>query len=293
MGVGLGRIGRTLVAGILAGVKALALLTLGLLLGITLLRLGVQWYASGTFDPLPSANAASAGTAPVPVLDATPDEAKAIRSAVASMRYKLPPRAVTFDVTDNPACAECGGEYVPALDLIRIYRPMFRENPLVLRQAVAHEVGHYVDQHYFTAALRAEYKRMRGIPASRPWHDPNASWYQQPAEDFAEVFGVLNVSTVAIPPQTVYGPVRDPKSYERLLAKAGVRLAAQPTTPTWRSVLAEEARLLGDATLDPSTKRVWQAVILLYFGYYVLTSMSNAWHTVPSRVAATRTPLAR
>ncbi|HWH29881.1 MAG TPA: hypothetical protein VNU26_13125 [Mycobacteriales bacterium] len=59
----------------------------------------------------------------------------------------------------------------------------------LLRHVVAHELGHLVDGARMTDALRAEYLRLRGIPAGTPWFGCNGcADFATPAGDFAEVY---------------------------------------------------------------------------------------------------------
>ena len=283
--LGLDRFARIMIAGILGVLKAVVLLVACLVVGVVFMRAGLQWYASGTFMLLPSMAPASSGTAEVAIIGATPRQAAEIRSAVASLRYRLPARAVTFSVTDKPRCVECGGDYIPAADLIQINRTGLDQGGFVLRQAVAHEIGHYVDQHYLTETQRRRFMQLRHIPPDMRWLSPTWPWEDRPAEDFAEVFAVLSVTTVARPPQTSYGPVRNPVALERFLTSAGVRFGRPSAQPDLRSVASEELALFGSVTQNPRTRVVWWALIAVYVAYSAYVAMSRAWQGGSSTLA--------
>lgn len=271
------RIVRTLIAGLLGALKALVLLVIGLIIGIVVIRAGLQWYASGSFSLFPSSVPASNRVADLAVLDATPAEAAKIRDVLATLRYQLPPRAVTFSVAPSPLCAQCGGDYVPALDLIQIDRSLVDQGGPVLRHAIAHEVGHYVDEHYLRDSQRAQFMQLRHVPANVTWLSGNRPWQDRPSEDFAEVFAVLDSTTAESPPETSYGPLRDAAAFEQLLASAGVRFGQPSSRQDWRSVVTEELTFFKDITADPTASLLWEIAILVYVLYGALPAMHDAW----------------
>ena len=68
-------------------------------------------------------------------------------------------------------------------------RPCSSQSWSLLRHVMAHEMGHAYDGRYMTAASRAAYMAMRGIPASTPWFGCSyCTDFATPAGDFAEVY---------------------------------------------------------------------------------------------------------
>jgi D-hexose-6-phosphate mutarotase len=63
------------------------------------------------------------------------------------------------------------------------------ESSTLLRHVISHEMGHAYDAAHMTTALRAQYKAMRGIPASTPWFGCSyCTDFKTPAGDFAETY---------------------------------------------------------------------------------------------------------
>lgn len=271
------RIARTLVAGLLGGLRALAILAVALTVGVVLMQVGLRWYASGELTLFPGASPPVNRAVPVAVLGATPAEAARIRGAVARLRYELPPHSITFQVIGRSICPQCGGDFVPALDLVQIERSVVDAGGPELEHTVAHEVGHFVDQHYLNDAQHARYKQLRHIPARLTWLAPDKPWELRPSEDFGEVFAVLNLPLVDSPPGTAYGPVRDPAAYERLLASAGVRLGARSTEPDWTAALAQEFATARDEMSIPTVRYLVWLVIVTYLAFGIIPAMHDAW----------------
>jgi hypothetical protein len=274
------RIGRTLFAGAIGFVQAAGYLVLAMIMSVLLVQAAqaaYRWYAVGTLSLLPP-SAPSSRAADIKVAYASPAETAAIRDAVASMRYRLLPNAVTFAITDQLPCSQCGGEYDAGLDLVQVARGLVIEGPS-LRHAIAHEIGHYVDHHFLSDALRREYMQLRHIPDSQSWFfDNDQPWVVRPSEDFAEVFAAVSLWPNDAPPQTEYGPVRDPAPYEQLLAEAGVHLDRGLPTPGPLEWIPTEARLVVE-TLASSSLR-WGLVVasIFYLALGTLTAMRDEWN---------------
>ena len=63
------------------------------------------------------------------------------------------------------------------------------ESFTLLRHVMSHEMGHAFDAAHMTAAKRAAYMAMRGIPAGTPWFGCNyCTDFATPAGDFAETY---------------------------------------------------------------------------------------------------------
>ena len=64
-----------------------------------------------------------------------------------------------------------------------------RQSTELLRHVMAHELGHAHDTELMSTAKRAEWLRVRGIPASTPWYGcSGCTDFATPAGDFAEVY---------------------------------------------------------------------------------------------------------
>ena len=64
-----------------------------------------------------------------------------------------------------------------------------RQSTDLLRHVMAHELGHAHDTELISTARRAEWRQVRGIPASTPWYGcSGCTDFATPAGDFAEVY---------------------------------------------------------------------------------------------------------
>lgn len=266
------QIARALAAAIVGAAWSLLLLAAALTVMVVILQAGLFWFESGSFELLPTATPASGAEVDVDIVGATPAEATAIREALASLRYRPAPGAVTFAVTAEP-CESCGGEFVSGLNLIRMQQTVVDGDSLLLRRAVAHEIGHYVDENLLTDAQRTEFRLQRRIPQEHSWSAMEEPWVDRPAEDFAEVFAIMNVAVATGPMNTAYGPVRDPAAFERLLESAGVRLDSPPLARDWRFVARQEVAFAAYLLTD----RWMRLAALGIFGFYAAYGARLAW----------------
>ncbi len=277
------RIARTLGAGVIGALQAFSYISIGLVVAILVVQIaqaGFRWYESGTFAPFPATAASSTGAASIDVATATPAQAAAIRMAVNSLSYQLPPHAVLFAVTSEP-CPQCGGEYDPGLNLIQIQQGSAVEGP-ALRHAVAHEIGHYVDLHYLNNSQRDEFMRLRHIPANQSWFfDTGQPWANRPVEDFAEVFAVVALWPNDELPGTSYGPVRDPAPFEQLLGSAGVRFDRTPARSSRLSEIKAEVLLVRDMLVSSSLWFALQMLVVVYVAIGAGSAIRGAWRRNP------------
>lgn len=270
------RIGYTLWAAALGILRAAAVMLVALAVVVVVTQALLHWYATGTFTLFPAHLANPTQPASLAVTNATPAEAATIRKAVARLRFRLPAGAVGFGLIDQPPCPQCGGDYAP-YGLIQLTRGVVDQGGPALDRAVAHEVGHFVDTVYLTDVQRAEFMRLRGMPGGLSWQSPNLPWERRPVEDFAEVFAFLNVTAVDSGPQTAYGPVRDPKVFERLLASAGVRLGRESSAPDVRKIASQEIGFARDQTANPYIRLLFTLLIALYIVFAGLSDGLDAW----------------
>jgi hypothetical protein len=273
------RIARTLAAAALGALRSLVVLVLVLAIALPLLRIAASWYVRGTLDfaPAPAAQP-TADLSALVIRGADARESSAVRAAIASLRYRVDPRAVSIVVVDqNAASPGSSGEFLPYLDIIQLQRDVVDGGGLLLRWTVAHEIGHYVDQRYLTAATRQRFRQLRHIPPGLTWEASDQPWERRPDEDFAEVFAALSVPAAFTPPATVYGPVRDPLAYEALLRRSGVVLGRLPKPTTWVDVLTREYGLARDAVTDPRLSRLLLFFVLVYVALGALPPALRAW----------------
>lgn len=264
------------IAGAKGAARVLALLVLGSLAVALVAQVAVRWYASGTLSLLPSSPAASIA-APLPVIGGTPAETRAIHEAVAALRYQPPAHSLSIQLVDQPGIAGSLSSYLPGLQLIQVKRSVADLGGPFLQRAIAHEMGHYVDQWYLTDADRAEFMRLRGIPLGTAWVSSASAWRILPSEDFAEVFAVLDVRNVDRPPGTAFGPVRDSAGLEAVLASAKVTLDMRPTAPDWRAFVAQEAALVRYALTDPLQRTLFWLIAFWLAVCGALTEARYAW----------------
>jgi hypothetical protein len=78
----------------------------------------------------------------------------------------------------------------PAAHHVDVFvRPCSSESWTLLRHVLSHEMGHAYDAAHMTDQLRADYLKMRGIPAGTPWFGCSyCSDFATPAGDFAETY---------------------------------------------------------------------------------------------------------
>ncbi|HEY3318441.1 MAG TPA: hypothetical protein VGK50_08470 [Coriobacteriia bacterium] len=273
------RLLRALAAGALVAARWLILLVAVVAVGLPLMRVAAGWYARGTFDLTPPAeNASPAGMSALAVRGGTAREVAAVRSAAASLRYRVDPRAVSVVVMDrDPLDVGAQGEFLPYLDLIRVKRSVIDLGGMPLRWTLAHEIGHYVDTRFMTDPARRRFMALRHIPPSLSWRAPALEWRQRPDEDFAEVFAALSVPSPLTPPSTVYGRVSDPAAIVGLLRGVGVRFGAGPPPTGWREALAREYELLRDTVSEPATLLPLLVLVVLYLALGALPAAANAW----------------
>lgn len=273
------RAARAMAAGAMAAVRWLLVLALVVAIGLPLARIAVGWYVRGTVELVPPpASASSEGMQALAVGNATPSEAEAVRSAVASLRYRLDPRAVSVVLMDaDPLDPAAQGEYVPYLGIIRLRRSLVDLDGPPLQWAVAHEIGHYVDERYMTDPARARFMRLRHIPSSLAWQATLVPWNERPDEDFAEVFAALSVPEAFTPPATVYGRVRDPSAVEALLASVGVTFGRPPPPMGWLDVVAREYAFLRGIVSDPRIARALLAILAAYVALAAIPPAARAW----------------
>lgn len=271
------RFARILAAGASGAARWLLLLVVVLVVGLPALRSAVQWYVRGTPDPLPVAAPATVDPTRATILDASAQEAGAIRQVLAELRFGIPPADVTFAVTDQPRCAQCEGDYSFAFDRIEIDRAVVDSSGPTLRLAVAHEIGHYVDAHFLGPPQRASFMALRGIPANLSWESPDLPWARRPIEDFAEVFATLAVPSAVFAPDTAYGPVRDPAAIVALLKSVGVDLGrALPATDV-RQILHLEVEFGQDLLSQPALAWSLFVTVLFYVLYGAWDPMVAEW----------------
>jgi len=272
------RIADTLTAGILGFGRSLIILAVTVIVGIAAMQAGLQWYARGALVLFPSATPAAGRSIDVAVMNATPPESAAIRRAVSALKYAVPPTAVTFSVVDQVECEDCRGAYVPANGLVLLEREVVEAGGAPLQNAVAHEIGHFVDFRYLKEAQRTRFKALRGIPTDLTWAAISEPWPDRPVEDFAEVFGTLASPAVVTPVATSYGQVRDSAELEDLLASAGIRFDGTSTQEGWRPALEQGVTFLRFIRDDPLQWLAFEFIAAIYIAISMALSMSDAWH---------------
>lgn len=279
-GSGTFRLARALIAGAAAAARWLAVLLAAVAVAVPLMRIGANWYVRGSIDLTPPPPAASAGEMGLlAVRDASPHEAAAIREAVAGLRYRIPPTAVSVMVVDDdPQRSGAEAEYLPYFGLIQVQRRVVGNGIARLQWTMAHEIGHYADHRYMTADARERFAALRGIPDDRDWQGTTLRWQDRPEEDFAEVFAALAVPSPLMPLGTSYGPIRNAPALLALLDSVGIAFGTPPPPRGWRDAIEREYQLVVDTLGDPAV--LWPAVLLI--GAYLLVG------AVPAAVSAWR-----
>jgi len=107
--------------------------------------------------------------------------------ALASLRHPTP---AGVSVSFQGARSGYLGLTYPAQHHVDMFvRSCSSESSTLLRHVMAHEMGHAYDAAHMTAASRAAYMAMRGIPAGTPWFGcAYCTDFNTPAGDFAETY---------------------------------------------------------------------------------------------------------
>src|SRR4051794_13792470 len=107
--------------------------------------------------------------------------------ALASLRHSTP---AGVSVSFKGARSGYLGLTYPAQHHVDMFvRSCSSESWSLLRHVMAHEMGHAYDAAHMTAAKRARYMAMRGIPAGTPWFGCGyCTDFATPAGDFAETY---------------------------------------------------------------------------------------------------------
>ena len=107
--------------------------------------------------------------------------------ALASLRHSTP---AGVSVSFQGARSGYLGLTYPAQHHVDMFvRSCSSESWTLLRHVMAHEMGHAYDAAHMTAASRAAYMAMRGIPAGTPWFGcAYCTDFATPAGDFAETY---------------------------------------------------------------------------------------------------------
>lgn len=133
---------------------------------------------------VPAAAPAPPAPAPVPVPPAL--EQRAL-SALSSLDY--PWRELGYDLRFQ---VHRGGDLLGLTDAAAKTITVFvrpQQSELSLRVTLAHELGHALDFETGSAAQRAQYLELRGLPADTPWYPcDGCADYASGAGDWAEVF---------------------------------------------------------------------------------------------------------
>lgn len=238
------------------------------------------WFETGSLDlATPPAQAGHRNT--VTVAGATPSEARAVNAALATLRYRPPSGSVTYGVT-NDLGPQSSGDFASGINLIQVRRDVVRRGGAVLRQTLAHEIGHYVDFNLLTDRERARFYQLRKIPMKYLWIDTNQPWEQTPSEDFAEVFASLAVPSGQGRPSTAYGPVTDPAEVERLLRDAGVRFGRRQPAPTAGSIVRRQIGLVTRALANRRSRLVLVAGVLISGAFGAASAWHKAWMSSPA-----------
>jgi hypothetical protein len=206
------------------------------------------------------------------VVHANDAEEKAIRQAVAQLRYQPPRAGLTFSVMKDPA-SSAQGEYVPGVNVIQIRETVVHNGGIMLQRALAHEIGHYVDQTHFNDDQRTEYLRWRGIPTNTDWLSWNRPWQNRPVEDFAEVFSVMDCPEPMVGPETRYGPVENTGPFVKQLESVGVRFDHRVPSYNWQAGMRQEASFAKYVLANPLT-RIGLIVLAIF---YLLLGAIPGW----------------
>ncbi|MBE0476548.1 MAG: hypothetical protein IBX62_05570 [Coriobacteriia bacterium] len=248
-------------AGAVGAARWLVAFGLSLMLAVPVMRLGMSYTLRGGIAPSPVATP-EARPGPVPVEEATEEEAALIHEALSELSLRFDPTGVTVRVVGGLAtCDQCAAAYLPELREILIPRGVVAVGGPNLRWALAHELGHHVDTRYMTEELRGRFGETRRHPADISWLSLGRPWAERPAEDFAEVFAVLVQPTVDRPIGTAYGRLRDRDGIEEILAEADLD-TYRPTRSPWTEAVTGQGRYLAETLRDPLRLAALQALAL-------------------------------
>ena len=111
------------------------------------------------------------------------------RGSAALASLLRPADATGYRVEFRPGRSDVLGlAHLPERRIEIFVRSCSAQSDSLLRQVIAHEIGHLVDADTMPG-LRTEWLRARGIPTSTPWFGCNScSDFATPAGDFAEVY---------------------------------------------------------------------------------------------------------
>ena len=121
--------------------------------------------------------------------------------------------SVRYRIEEAPEDDFTAGSWTSYYNLVTLYSPSAFSYDL--EEVLMHEWGHVVDYFFLSAGEEAEYRRLRGIPESVPWHNYHDAetdedgYRSSPDEDFAEVFATVNLGE-KWSGHTVYGEIADP-----------------------------------------------------------------------------------
>jgi hypothetical protein len=278
MGHVAGRAARCALAGLESALRWLVVLAAALAVLVPTFRIAVEWYARGRIDLEPAGVSQQPTAEPVEVLHASPAEVNAVRRAISALRYRVGATNLSVIVIDDSLAPAQAGEYLPNARVIRLRRSVVGRGGALLSWAVAHEIGHYVDDRYMNEADRDLYRDWRGIPRSAGWLDQTLPWAERPSEDFAEVFAAVAQSQPVDAPATEYGRIRGSAGFEALLARSGAPLG-RLVAPDGPAELAErEAAFFRTMLSDPVVATLLLGTALAYVLVAAIPPARDAWH---------------
>jgi hypothetical protein len=268
---------RAVAAGAGTALKRLLLVALLVAVGLPLARCMASVYVRGT----PAASFGSDSPASygrLPVRDASPAEAEAVRSAFAGLRYRFD--AAAFDVgvveASETASVRQGAEYLGG-GMIRLRRDIVQLGGPALSWALAHEVGHYVDETYMRDDAREAFMRMRGIPEYLSWDGIGVEWERRPAEDFADTFAARSQDPPSDTATTYYGRISQPREVEDMLTALGLRLGVPPEQQTPAEAAPRDAELYLDFLSQPFVAVPLLAGALVYVVVGAFRRSKRTW----------------
>lgn len=275
---------RTLKAGFVSGVgaiRALGFFVASLLIWVLLMQAFFGVVQSGPLQLIAGEQQPTGKQADVSVIHADDQQAAKIRRAVAHLRYQPPRAGLTFSVMDGPSPG-MQGEYLPGVNVIQIRATVVDGGGILLERALAHEIGHFVDQTRFNDAQRAEYMRWRHIPPNMTWLSWNQSWQDRPVEDFAEVFACLDAPSPLVPPTTRYGQIQDSTQFVQQLNSVGVKFDHQVQPYDWQAGARQEASFVRFVATDPRTRFALIFLALFYVLLGAIPGWKRGWKLAPA-----------